>query len=149
MRTFLLTFHIVGAGAWIGAHVAQFVSTKRITARGGDVAAAWMETIELWGKTLYSPAAVVILATGIGLVIDSPFYDFSNAFVSIGFVAIVAGAAIGIGLIAKGSGRAAVAFAGGDDAAGRAEAAKAMQWSAVDSAILVVTLLAMVAKWGV
>lgn len=148
MRTVLLTLHIIGAGAWIGANVAQFATTPRLAAKGGAIAASWMETVALWGKTLYSPAAVLILATGVGLVLDSDFYEFSNAFVSIGFLGIIAGAVIGIALIAKGSDRAAAAFAAGDNSAGAALVRKVVPWAVLDSAILLVVVVSMVAKWG-
>lgn len=148
MRTVLLTLHIIGAGVWIGGNLAQFVTTNRLAPQGGQVAARWMETVALWGRALYTPAAVVILATGIGLVLDSGFYEFSNAFVSIGFVAIATGAAIGIAVVGKGSERAAVAFAAGDDSAGAAEIKRYMPWAMVDTLIIVVTVVAMVGKWG-
>lgn len=148
MRTILLTLHIIGAGVWLGANVAQLVTTRRLASGGGTDAATWMATIVHWGRVIYMPASIVLLATGIGLVLDSDFYDFSNAFVSIGFLAVVAGAAIGIAVISKGSERAAAAFASGDDATGAAEVAKFMPWAMLDSLILVVAVLAMVGKWG-
>lgn len=148
MRTVLLTLHIIGAGAWIGANIGQLLTTNRLADRGGREAAAWMETVAIWGRTLYTPAAVVLLATGIGLVLDSPFYEFSNAFVSIGFLAVAAGAAIGIAIIAKSSQRAAAAFAGGDPTSAAAEVKKVVTWASVDSMIILVTLVAMVGRWG-
>lgn len=148
MNTLLLTLHILAAGIWIGANVVQFVTTNRLTAQGGVPAASWMETVTWWGTVVYSPAAVLLLLTGIGLVLDSSFYEFSNAFVSIGFAAIIAGAAIGITQIGKGTEKAAKAFAAGDDAAGRAAVSKYIPWAIVDSLIIVVTVVAMVAKWG-
>lgn len=148
MNTLLLTLHIIAAGVWIGANVVQFVTTNRLAAQGGVPAATWMETVTWWGRVVYSPAAVLLLITGVGLVIDSTFYEFSNTFVSIGFAAIIAGAAIGITQIGKGSERAAAAFNAGDDAAGRAAIAKYIPWAIVDSLIILVAVIAMVAKWG-
>lgn len=148
MRTLLLTIHIIGAGVWIGANAVQIATTPQLIARGGQAAATWMDTVVRWGRVIYTPAAIISLVTGIALVLDSDFYDFSNAFVSIGFVAIVAGAVIGIGPISKGSARASVAFAAGDDTAGRAEVSKTIPWSLVDTLVIVVTVVAMVAKWG-
>jgi len=149
MSEVLLTLHIVAAGTWIGANVVQFMSTNRIAAEGGAAAASWFETVAWWGRVLYSPAAVVLLATGIALVLDSSFYEFSDAFVSIGFLAIVAGAVIGITKIAKESERAGAAFAAGDDAGGLAVfKQKIMPWTVLDTLILLVTVFAMVGKWG-
>ena len=99
MQEFLLTIHIIAAGAWIGTNVVQMVTMRRVIAQGGSPAATWMTSVVHWGRVIYTPAAVVILATGIGMVLNSSLYEFSNAFVSIGFLAvIVAGGARDDGL---------------------------------------------------
>ena len=149
MYEVLLTLHILAAGTWIGASVVQWVTSNKLTAQGGAAAASWHETIAWWGRVVYSPAAVVLLATGIAMVIDSPLWEFSNAFISIGFLAVIAGAAIGITKLAKGSTRAAAAFSAGDDSTGQAEFAATIPWAALDSLIVVVAVAAMVGKWGV
>ena len=100
-----------------------------------------------WGRAVYSPASVLVLATGIGLVIEVG-YDWGATFISIGFLAIIGGAAIGITKLAKGSERAAAAFSSGDDAAGQAEIRKTMPWAAADSAIVLIAVIAMVYRWG-
>ena len=149
MYEVLLTLHILAAGTWIGASVVQWVTSNKLTVQGGAAAASWHETIAWWGRVVYSPAAVVLLATGIAMVIDSPLWEFSNAFISIGFLAVIAGAAVGITKLAKGSTRAAAAFSAGDDATGQAEFAATIPWAALDSLIIVVAVAAMVGKWGV
>jgi hypothetical protein len=149
MQEFLLVIHIIAAGAWIGTNVVQLVTTRRIIANGGPTAASWMTSIVHWGRVIYTPAAVVILATGIGMVLNSSLYEFSNAFVSIGFLAVIVAAALGMTVFAKGGERAAAAFSSGDDAAGRNAAMATMPWGALDSVILLVAVFAMVYKWGV
>ena len=147
MYKLLLTLHILAAGTWIGANVVQLVTNNRMTAKGGSDAASWHQTVAWWGRVIYSPAAVVLLATGIGLVIDVG-YDWGSTFISIGFVAIIGGAAIGITKLAKGSERAAAAFSAGDDAAGQAEIHKNRPWQAIDMALLLLAVVAMVYAWG-
>lgn len=147
MYEVLLILHILGAGTWIGASVVQWVTTNRLTARGGEAAASWHETIAWWGRVVYSPAAIVLLATGIALVIDVG-YDWGATFISIGFLAIIAGAAIGITKLAKGSERAAAAFSAGDNAAGEAAIKATMPWAALDSAIVLLAVVSMVYRWG-
>lgn len=149
MSEILLTLHVIAAGTWIGANVVQFVTANRVSTEGGVAAANWHETVVWWGKVLYSPASVVLLATGVALVLDSSFYEFSNTFVSIGFFAIIAGAVIGITRIAKGSEKAAAAFRAGDNAAGLAAfRQKVLPWAVLDSVILVVAVIAMIGRWG-
>ena len=149
MAEFFLVIHIVAAAAWIGATIAQIATTRRVIAQGGAAAASWMDTVVYWGRAIYTPAAIVILATGIGLVLDSALYEFSNAFVSIGFFVVIVGAALGMAVFAKGGKRSAAAFAAGDDDSGRAEAMRLMPWTILDSSLLLVAVIAMVNRWGV
>lgn len=149
MRVLLLVLHIVGVGTWLGANVAQVASTKRLTSGGGKAAAAWMDTTVLWGRILYMPASIVILATGIGLVLNSDVYEFSNAFVSVGFAAAIIAAVTGMVVFAKGGEQAAAGFNSGDDAAGHAAVNRMTPWGILDTAILLVAIVAMVGKWGV
>jgi len=149
MQEFLLVLHVIAAGAWIGTNVVQLATTRRMISRGGAQAATWMESVVYWGRVIYTPAAIVILATGVGMVLNSDLYEFSNAFVSIGFLAVIVGAALGMTVFAKGGERAASAFASGNDEAGRAAATATMPWGMLDSLVLVVAVVAMVSKWGV
>ena len=149
MRDVLLVLHIVAVAAWLGANIAQVVTTRRLVPDGGQTAAAWMETTVHWGRVLYTPAAIVILATGIGLVLESSLYDFSHAFVAVGFMVVIIGAALAMTMFAKGGARAAAAFAAGDTTAGKAEVKKIMPWGILDTLLLVIAVFAMVNKWGV
>ena len=89
MREILLIIHILGAGTWLGANVTQAVVTPKLRAQGGIAAAAWMKSIAMMGRVLYTPAAIIILVTGFWMVLDSDVYDFEQAFVVIGIVAVV------------------------------------------------------------
>lgn len=149
MQEFLLVVHILAAGAWIGTNVVQLSTGGRIVAQGGQAAATWLTSLVQWGRVIYTPATIVILATGTGLVLNSSLYEFSNAFVSIGFLAVIVAAALGMTVFAKGWKKAAAAFASGDDDAGRAAAKSVMPWVGLDWLVLLFALFAMVYKWGV
>jgi hypothetical protein len=149
MRVLLLVLHIVGVGTWLGANVAQLITTRRLVGRGGQVAAAWMDTVVLWGRILYMPASILILATGVALVLDSTVYEFSQAFVSIGFAAVILAAVLGMTVFVMGGRQAAAAFNAGDGAAGNAQVGRLISWGMVDTAVLVFAIIAMVGKWGV
>lgn len=149
MRDLLLVLHIVGVAAWLGANVVQFVSTKRLVAPGGQVAAAWTGMTLLWGRILYMPAAILVLVTGTWLVIDSGWAEFSHAFVSVGFMVIIIATILGIVVIAKIGRRATEAFAAGDDATGNGEINKLIPWAVLDTVLVVIAIIAMVGKWGV
>jgi len=149
MQEFLLVIHIIAAGAWIGTNVVQTVTMRRIMAQGGQPAATWMTSVVYWGRVIYTPAAIVILATGTGMVLNSSLYEFSNMFVSIGFLAVIVAAGLGMTVFGKAGAKAALAFDSGDDAGGRAAAMSVMPWVALDWFVLLFALVAMVYKWGV
>ena len=149
MRDLLLVLHIVGVATWLGANMVQFISTKRLVAQGGQVAAAWTGMTLLWGRILYMPAAILVLVTGTWLVIDSEWAEFSNAFVSVGFMVIIIAIILGIVVTAKIGERATAAFAAGDNAEGNAEVNRLIPWVVLDTVLFVVAIFAMVGKWGV
>lgn len=149
MSELLLVLHIVAAGTWLGANVAQILSTRRLTAGGGKTAAAWMDTTVFWGRVLYMPASILILATGVGLVLESSLYDFSHAFVSIGFAAVIISAVMAMVVFAKGGEQASAAFNGGDEAVGHVAVNRMIRFGMLDTAILLFAIVAMVGKWGV
>lgn len=148
MREVLLVVHIIAAAGWIGGVLAEVMTTRRLVARGGSTAAAWMETVVFWGRAFYTPAAIVILATGVGLVLDSALYGFSSAFVSVGFLAVIVGAGLGMAVFGKGGARASAAFAADDDVAGAAEVARMRPLVLLEGAVLLLAVVAMVYKWG-
>ncbi|MBT8197211.1 MAG: hypothetical protein KJO84_01790 [Acidimicrobiia bacterium] len=150
MRTTLLIIHILAAGTWIGANVTQFAIDRRMSADGGPTAAAWHRSLVHLGKSVYPAAAVLLLITGIWLVIDSPVYDWEHAFVAIGFLAIAIGAGVGIAVLGPLSERAIAIHETGQNMAELPKVTSRIQlWGGFDTLILVVTVAAMVGKWGV
>jgi hypothetical protein len=151
LRDTLLTIHILAAGTWIGANAVQFVMTPRVGDRGAAIAAAWHRAVVGLMRVLYMPAALILLVTGVLLVtaIDETSYEMSDAFVSIGFLAVIIGAGLGMRFFAPQSRLAAEAYDGGDTGAAAAIERKITIGGLVDTAVLVVTVVAMVAKWGV
>ena len=148
MREVLLVVHILAAGSWLGANVAQAVATPQLRDLGGAVAAGWMRQISRMGRILYTPAAVVLLLTGFWLVLDSDVYDFENLFVAIGIGAVVVGAVLGMRVFGPRADEAAAAFEAGDNPRGVAVVQRTMPFSALDTGILILTIIAMVNRWG-
>ena len=165
MRDLLLVLHIVGVATWLGANMVQLISTKRLVAQGGQVAAAWTGMTLLWGRILYMPAAILVLITGSWLVLDSEWAEFSHAFVSVehrtstvtdgsarfrvGIALAGSFAVLGMVVIAKIGQRSTAAFGAGDNTAGNAEINKLIPWAVLDTALIVLVIFAMVGKWGV
>ena len=150
MRDTLLIIHILAAGSWIGANAVQFLITPRIGDQGAAVAAAWHRGVIRMGRLLYMPASIIVLITGIMLltVVDDSRYEMSDAFVSVGFVAVIIGAGLGMGFFLPQARSTAAAYESGDTGTAAAIERKVAIVGLLDTAIIVLAVVAMVGKWG-
>ena len=149
MRTTLLLIHILAAGTWIGTNVVQVVMNPKLSSYPSDVAAWWMRRVVVFGTRIYAPSAVILLITGIFLVVDNAAIGFSDTFVSIGFVMVIIGGALGTLVFGPRAESIAVALEAGDDAEVKRLSSSVAGFGALDTVLLVVTVLAMISKWGV
>lgn len=104
-------------------------------------------TVDL-GTRLYTPAAVVLLATGIWLVLQTDAYAFSNAFVSLGFLTVILGAILAMAVFGPRGREAAELFEGGDVSRARTVQGRIQAFGMLDLVLFLVTIWAMVARWG-
>ena len=149
MSDVLLILHILGVSVWFGASVVQFFVAPRMAKADDATAAAWQRIIVAQGMMLYSPAAIVVLLSGFGLVGTSDgAYSFSDTFVIVGIAVVVIGAVLGIRFFGPQAEKAAVAYEAGDRAAGDAITRRVVPIGALDSALLIAAVAAMVMKWG-
>ena len=150
MRNTLLVLHIVGAAAWLGANITQAIATPGFVKAGGEPAANWWATTVRMGKVLYPPAAAVVLLSGIFLVVTSDGgYQFSDAFVGVGMAMVVIGAVLGVTVFGPTGEKAAGLRRAGDDAGAQITEAKIRRFGTIDTVLLVLTIVAMVTRWGV
>lgn len=147
-RDVLLVLHIAGVGVWLGANVMQAVMPPIAARAGSETLAWWYRATSGLSKTLYMPAAILILLSGILLVLQSDAYGFGTVFVTIGFAVIVIGAVLGITVFAPG-GEAAAAAAEADDASAlRTAAGRIARFGILDSLLILFTITAMVLRLG-
>jgi putative copper export protein len=148
MRNALLVLHIIAVAAWLGANLTLGFAGS--TARGADRAARrwWAATRGQMARVYYNAAGVIVLVSGVGLVlIDGP-YEFSDLFVSIGFLAVVVGAVIGVFQLGPNTRALVEAIDEGDEAVEQRLDNRLATVALVDSLVLVVAIVAMVARWG-
>jgi len=144
MHGLLLWIHILAAAVWIGAATAVVYLAPRMAqnATTGQVfATAWVAM----GRKLFTPAAIVSLATGIGLVFDGTT-SFSAGFVSIGFLMVVIGGVVGARVYAPAGRQIAAAHESGAETA--ALYARVRTINLVELALLAFTVYAMATKLG-
>ncbi len=149
MRNLLLYLHVLGAATWFGANVAQMYFGNRYSKAGGEAAASYWRAAASMGVVVQTPAAVVLLVSGIGLLLveNSP-YGFGSGFVSIGFLTILVGAILGARFFAPRSRQAADLHAAGDDGAAALVVRRIGSVGSIDTLLLLITIAAMVWKWG-
>jgi Predicted integral membrane protein (DUF2269) len=144
----LLTLHIAAAALWFGSGIAITVIGYRALAADppsfGPVAAH----ANWWASKAHPGSSVVILVVGILMALDADL--FGEAWVWIGIGLWVALAAIGGAVIGKTSGELATGIAQGGSFTTemRPAASRLLLASRVESAILFVAIVVMVAKPG-
>jgi hypothetical protein len=94
------------------------------------------------------PAAILILATGIWMVLLVDAYGFGTLFVTIGFGMILVGALLGIFVFDPASERAADAIESGDQEAARSATGRVAAFGVLDTVLLLFTITAMVLRLG-
>jgi uncharacterized membrane protein len=147
MQTFLLFLHVLGAAVWIGGAVTALVLQRQFGPEG-EAAVAWRERSAVLGRALYPPAAVLVLITGVLMVTGDEAYSFADTFVSLGFLAFIVGLVLGVGVYGPQGSKALEALKQGNLAAALAIDRRLMLLGLLELALLVVTLLAMVYRWG-
>ena len=148
MRTTLLVLHIIGVAIWLGANGVLAFAGPRAASAGPEVRAWWSDTQGAMARVLYNIAGILVLLTGVGLVLDSDFIEFSDMFVSIGFLAVIIGAVLGMAVFGPGSRALAEAIRDGDAEAERSVTGRLATFGVIDTLVLVIAIVSMVSKWG-
>ncbi|HKY46868.1 MAG TPA: hypothetical protein VJQ79_02680 [Acidimicrobiia bacterium] len=146
MRNAALWLHIIGASMWLGTNLAQlFIGPKLVN---GGAGAQWLKAVEKAGGPIYGAASGLILLTGIYLVLSNDAFSFGSAFVGIGIAVVIIGGAMA-GLVFNRKTRQAIGlFESGDTARAMPIYKSIASWGMFDTALLALTVLAMVSKWG-
>lgn len=148
LRDILLVIHIAAAGTWLGANIIQAVVPSMASRQSAEVAAGWYRVAARLSARLYMPVAILILATGIWMVLDSDVYEFADVFVTIGFAMILVGALLGKFVFEPGSNRAAAAVESADQTAIRSASGRIAAFGTLDTLLFLFTMTAMVLRLG-
>jgi hypothetical protein len=150
MNDLLLIIHILSAAAWIGGGLLNGFIAPRMARSGVEGAPlAWARVAAQAGTRYFNPAGLLTALSGIGLVIVSDVYDWSDTFVSIGIGIVIAAGLIG-GLVHRPGGeRIVAALESGDVAAAARDGKRAAIWGVVTVVLLIVAVVVMVLKTGV
>lgn len=147
-RTLLLSLHIASVAAWLGANFVQLVLSPRFAKGPADVAAAWTRQTIFLGERYYNAAGTLLGVTGVLLVLDGD-WSWGSGFIWVGITVLVIGGVMGgvfFGPLAK---RRAEALEAGDVATADQAQARIIPLALLDTALILLALLAMVDKWAV
>ena len=87
--------HVVAVIVWIGGSIMITLLLTRTRAERDTAAVqGLLGQGDFVGRFVFNPAGIITLAAGIWMVIDGP-WEFSEAWISIGFVGIASGALLG------------------------------------------------------
>jgi hypothetical protein len=145
-RTLLLALHITGVAAWLGANFVQLVLSPRFDKVGAAAAAAWTRQTIWLGERYYNVAGGLIGVTGVLLVLDGD-WSWSAGFIWVGIAVLVIGGVLGgVHFGPQAKLRAAALEAGDGEAASRA-LGRIVPAGYLDTALILLAVLAMVDKW--
>jgi hypothetical protein len=96
----------------------------------------------------FNPVGILTALSGVGLVLTSDIYDWSDTFVSIGLGVVIAAGLIGAFVHRPGADKMITALESGDRATAAAEGKRAAIWGVVTSVLLIVAVVVMVLKTG-
>ncbi len=147
MRDGLLFLHIVGVAGWLGGGLFGAFAYPTVARSGPPAAAGILAVFEKWGGAYFGVTSGLVLLSGIGLVVSSDAFGWSDTFVLIGLGAFLVSGIVQSTVGGRANKRLAAAAESGT---GIEEAVSSWrQISLVDIAVLLVVVWAMVTKLGV
>jgi uncharacterized membrane protein len=148
LSEFLLFIHILASMVWVGGSVLALVLGTRMKDADQSHRLGFARAMKMVSQRVFMPAAILVLVFGTWLVLDSDFYDFEQLWISIGFVAVLATAAMGPAFFKPTLTNAIAAIEADDGLAVGAAMARLAMGSRIAVLIQVVALWAMVVKPG-
>ena len=97
MYEFLLTIHVLAAVVWVGGGIAMHILGRRVVKRGDSTEIyEFSKEINIIGLRLYAPMSLILLVAGI-LLVNEAGYEFSQLWITLGFLGWIFSFLVGIG----------------------------------------------------
>ena len=142
----ILVLHILAAALWFGSNLVMGLGSGKAVKASAEVNVWWAEVQGFLALVVKHAAFVVLLLTGVILVLKSDdVFAFSSGFVSLGFLTLIVGGALGGMVFLPGCRRIAASFRAGDAAGAKATIDRLGMIGAAESVLVVVTIYFMVA----
>jgi hypothetical protein len=138
--------HIAAVAGWLGANYVQLLLARRFARSDQLSALAWTRASMWLGQRYYPVVAVVILASGVLLVLDND-WSWGAGFVWVGLSVVVLGGVIGGAVLAPLTDQLIKALEGGDITEADRRQRRIVTVGLLDTALILIAVLAMVHKW--
>lgn len=148
MSDALQIVHIVASMVWLGGSFLASVFAARMKAADPAHALGFARDMSMVSQRVFMPAAIVVLAMGSWLVLDSTIYTFAQAWIVIGIAAVAITAAMGPLFFAPTIAKGISAMEAGDGPAAGAIMSRLGIGSKTALALQFVAVWAMVVKPG-
>jgi len=146
MRNFLLFLHIVGAAGWLGGGLYVFQTYSQIARIGPPAGGDTLKGLEKSGGIYFGVTSGLVLLSGVGLVLTTDAFGWTDGFVLIGLGAFILSGVTQALVGKKANERLTEAASTGS---GIEPAIRSWQFGSVwDLVILVIVVWAMVTKLG-
>lgn len=147
MRTLLLTVHIIGVAAWLGANFVQLVLLPHFARRGTEAQLAWTEASMWLGKTYYNAAGALIGLSGVALVLHGD-WGWGRGFIWVGIATLAIGGVVGSVVFAPLMGKLRAQIAESHDDRAAETRITIRKVALIDTGLIVLTMVAMISKWA-
>lgn len=147
MRTLLLTIHLFGVAAWLGANLTQLFVGRFYGRQTDESRLAWIGATVLLARRYYNVAGTVIGVTGAALVIDGK-WGWDSTFIWVGVGVLVIGGVLGAVEFIPTSAKQVAAIERNDRPLLERLSRRAVGFAVLDTSLVLLAMVAMVAKWG-
>ena len=145
----LTIIHIVAAMTWLGGAFLAAVFGTRMKKAEPAHALGFARDMSMVSQRVFMPAAIVVLASGVWLVLDSNVYDLEQAWILIGFAAVAITAGLGPAFFKPTLARGIAAMEAGNGPEAGATMKRLAMVSRISIVIQFIAVWAMVVKPGV
>ena len=140
--------HVIAAVAWVGGGIFHVFASAQLAGAPSEMLGHWAAIGEEAGRKYYSPAAILTLLAGIGMVVVGDI-GWGEPIVTVGFAGVVASIVLGAVLTERASKELAMAVeAGAGPERITALRSRIRLYSVLDVVVLTAVIVVMVVRPG-
>jgi uncharacterized membrane protein len=146
----LLFAHLTFVAVWVGGDAMIQVFSLRAQRVGPERSLDFLADVEWIGSRILVPSSLAVVGFGVWMVLDSPAWEFSQTWVTLGFVIFLASAVTGAVYLGPESGRISRVGEerGAEDPEVERRSARVLLVSRIELILLIAVIFDMVVKPG-